>query len=1302
VHLCTKNRVLCGISSLYLPYFYATNSLHLSNSFLPNYIVSRIAEEETHGSFQASTICMDLSGFTALTAKLMEKGPQGAEEMSYALNNIFQPMVQAVYEAGGFIPYFAGDSFTGIFVEEAGQDHAYVLLHLADSIMHRFKHANRERGSLIAEYEIDVKIGLSRGKVEWGIVGRQHKSFYFRGEAINRSAYAQMRAERGQLCAHNSALDQIQLLIKGFRFPDAEYVRIDKILSHVLPKLPTLVPLHIPDGEYINAYFPLEVLQTTDRSGEFRSVTTVFIAFEGCADAILMQRFATLVLDQSAEFSGYFKEIDHGDKGGLMTILFGAPVAFENNTERALEFVLAIEEELRTEADFEPVKWKIGMSSGTAFTGIIGGKERNQYAAVGARVNLAARLMASAQWGQIITDENVQRNRNYGFEARGQKIHKGFTEPIESFLLDGRNQALKIGYSGHYIGREEELQKLIMAAQPLKSDRFAGITTVYGEPGIGKSRLSWEFRKQISGAQRLRWMVCRSDQILRKPFNPFLLFIKNYFEQKGDATTEANVAEFEANFNSLVSDFKASTGYLSHPEIEPDLYRLTYVLMALAGIKDENSQWPKLDGRTRYQLALQAMSLLMMAEACVQPIVIELEDAHWYDDMSKEFLQEFVAKAVQFPILFHVSSRYDDNGLKISLFNRSLLKEQQIPYTEIDLRYLSQADLTIFAENRLEGKISTELSDLLYRMSQGNPFYAEQLVEYFMETQLLVLKNGVYRLQNTDIKLSNSVKEIMMARIDRLSGLVKETVKAAAVIGREFEVDVLSGVMARNMEYIRSNGNIKQVLNEQIRTAEQGQIWHAINELRYIFKHSLLREAAYDMQLHTRLRDLHLLIAEVIESLYPNIEDRYFDLAFHFEQAGAQKQMQHYLELAGRYAQKNYQNKQALLCFDKLLESYANAGRKKHIKIWLRRGSVLEVIGQWDTALESYETALVKAMHVNDSKLIGRAYRRLGQLLMLRGDYTTARKYFEQAIEQFGLARDKVGIAKAVGNMGAWYFRQGRYEEARQKFLETIELNIAAGQEAENAPFVANLGLVAMNQSKYDEAIVRLEHQIIVNEAVHDKPGLATLYTNLGIVYLEKGVYENARIALDRGLALSEELDNKLFMTICMGSLGKVWERLGDQTKAMQLYDRDITLVENLGDKQGQSIAYNLKGELLSMQGQYNDAFLYLQKAASLARQLNYRKGLAKSLNALGDLYFAQNDLILAETSYLEALQLCNETGYKLLLCETHIELGEVYLASDREALALEQYQLALPLVNELNQVRIYLKSNELLRKLGV
>jgi predicted ATPase len=186
----------------------------------------------------------------------------------------------------------------------------------------------------------------------------------------------------------------------------------------------------------------------------------------------------------------------------------------------------------------------------------------------------------------------------------------------------------------------------------------------------------------------------------------------------------------------------------------------------------------------------------------------------------------------------------------------------------------------------------------------------------------LQVVDNQWTVKDKTVKISNSISAILTARIDRLSIILKETVKAAAVIGREFELPVLSEVILQHDEYVRRNGNGQVVLREQIQNAEKGQIWRAMNELRYIFRHSLLRETVYDMQMRTRLRELHFMIAKAIEKVYADsIEQRYVDLAFHYEQAEIKLKTNEYLKKAADFARRNFQNLQALEFYDRLLKN---------------------------------------------------------------------------------------------------------------------------------------------------------------------------------------------------------------------------------------------------------------------------------------------------------------------------------------------------------------------------------------------
>ncbi len=465
--------------------------------------------------------------------------------------------------------------------------------------------------------------------------------------------------------------------------------------------------LPAPDTVIAGEFLPVEAF-IENNAGEFRNVVSVFISFSGVDTHQSLDHFASIVLDQSLNFGGYFKEIDFGDKGGIMFCLFGAPVSFENNTERALEFIAAIQEELKHLESLTGARYRIGISSGLAFTGVIGSAERCQYAAVGARVNLAARLMAKAEWGEVVADDNVQHNRNFKFVYRGEAAYKGFDRPIPTYLLSGRNLGGRTSFTGEYYGRQTELQQLQEFAAPLRLGRFAGVAYIFGEAGIGKSRLSYEFRRSLRETMSLSWLNCQSDQILRKPFNPFIYFLKNYFDQSPENSTERNREQFESNFHELLYDLAESR----HPEadaIRREIARTQSVLAATVGITYPNSLWEQLDARGRYQNALSAMANLFVAESILQPVVIELEDTHWYDDMSREFLAQFIRRAPTYPLLFLATSRYEDDGSKSFIFRRNVLEELDIPFCEVDLNFLQPDDLRAFAEARLGSDLHPDL-----------------------------------------------------------------------------------------------------------------------------------------------------------------------------------------------------------------------------------------------------------------------------------------------------------------------------------------------------------------------------------------------------------------------------------------------------------------------------------------------------------------------------------------------------------------------------------------------------------------
>ncbi len=1272
-------------------------------NLIPQFIQEQFEAGVDTGRLTGYAIFVDLSGFTKLTETLLKEGKAGAERLSDILNAIFEPMVSLVYDQGGFIPHFAGDAYFGIFPSSMTHLTAGQVLAIAAQHFQLLKEASQK----FPDFDIKVKIGISQGDIEWGIVGKEHKSFYFKGQAIMGCANSQSHAASQEIIVDEhfaKCLENRQGLValeeegyyKANHDTKVQLPNNDNVERGTLPGLSRAV---------LSRFLPEPVI-LFNQKGEFRSVVSVFLSFEGLLDFASLNEFSGIVLEQVANFSGYFKEMEFADKGGVMVVLFGAPVSYENNYERAIEFLLSLDEELMPLENRSQLRRRAGVATGTAYTGMVGGKQRCQYAAVGNRVNIAARIMMQADWGEILVDEEIQKERQFLFQHKGDIVYKGIEGRIPTYRLVGRNVEYRQVFSGVMVGRNAEIKKLIKTAIEAIEKPAPAVTYVYGEAGIGKTRLAYELQNQLKKKKRLRWVTCQSDQILRKPFNPFIYFLKNYFGQSSDNHQSANLDNFERRFGALVNEFM----YVQHEEanrIKREVIRTKPVLAALTSLKTNNSLWDNLDAKGRYENTMAALSSLLKAEALLRPMVIELEDGHWFDKSSIAFLNDLVGQVRNFPIFFLVTSRYDDEGNKPVLFQNALLEKNDIKFSEIDLNILDDEAIRQFAEERLEGNIGQELQDLLLKATNGNPFYAEQVLEYFLESDQLVNVGGEWTVKDKSVRVSDSIQAILTARIDRLSALVKETVKAAAVIGREFELPILTEIMKTSEVFTSYNGNSSQVLKEQIKSAEKAQIWQAVNELRYIFRHALLREAVYDMQLKTRLKELHKLIGEAIEALYAsNIEQHYVDLVFHYEQAEVVNKLKYYLLKAADHAREFYQNDQAIECYDRLLtlmEKDGGAEGKRiseEVDIYLKKGSILEMTGKWSKAEKLYRKALELARKTENGNLLGNANNQLGYLMMLKGNYDEADSFLETAAAFFGAMHDNRGTSNVFGNLGTLYFRQGKYEDAKLYFIRSIQLAQLYKHTSSNAQIVATLGLTYMNLGKYDDGIRWQQNQLDLCKKVNDRQGMATLYVNMGIVYFEKGDFDNALACYEKGLELSEELGNKQLTAIAIGSIGNVWQRKGNFEMAMQNYQKDLVLVEELGDKQGISIANGLIGELYSIMGEFDKAVEYLQRNLKISVELGYRKGVAKALNSLGDIYFYKNDYNTSIDYYDRCITVTRNIGNKLVLGQSLSEKATVLLAQGKIRKANENLKEAARLAKELGHPELLFESELLAAKI--
>lgn len=867
---------------------------------LPHFIQENFLQNCCEGEFEAITIFIDISGFTAMTNALMQYGSEGAEILSSILNRIFDPTVNIIYKYGGFIATFAGDAFTAIFPHTPENNPIYVV-DCARKIQAIFNRNGRQE-TIYTTFEIQVKIGLAVGSINWAIVGKNEKAYYFRGPGIDDCVRAEQHARKGEIVMTSGLRDELTPDVITLTPLADDCHRVEILKAQTTISIPSRSRRPRISRSVIGSFLPDSIVGFK-HTGEFRNCAIAFLAFDGTTDKVVMDQFVSLLIDHCQFYEGYLNKIDFGDKGSFAMLVFGAPVAHENNIERCLDCLLAIRADVPQSARLSHLALRAGITYGVVFAGIIGSQKRCEYTVIGDSVNLASRLMTHSQTNQFLVSESIAQGveEYYTLENIGPITVKGLDHPLLVHALLGKKGLKEKTFIGKFIGRSTEITRARALFAKLERGRFGGLIYIYGEAGVGKSRFIHELRLLYPD---YFWLDFACDGVLKKAFNPFSSAFQNYFQQNPEKSREANRASFEA----IYAKVQQSLHQVDHPhleanaidEIDRELTRLQPVMAGFLGIAYDDSLFQQLDGKGRYENTIYAFKELIKSLSLARPTIIVVEDLHWIDDDSRKAFQTIGRHVDHCPFMIIVSSRYADDGSKPSLTIDADTRE-------IDLGHLSRDGIAEFAESILNAPLAENLLDHIVGKTNGNPFFVEQTIVYYRESEIIKIQDRQWQMVKSAAAIPASVNDLLIARIDRLAGAVKEVVQTAAVLGQEFEIRLLSAMLGSGQTV------------QHLRVGEQAAIWTSLTELKYIFSHALLQDAVYKMQLKTRLRGLHELAAQTLEQLFPNDPGHYSDLAFHYERAENVDKAIEYLEKAGDHARENYQNAQAIDFYDRLI-----------------------------------------------------------------------------------------------------------------------------------------------------------------------------------------------------------------------------------------------------------------------------------------------------------------------------------------------------------------------------------------------
>ena len=1211
---------------------------------VPELVVENYHAGRQRGEFSSIGMFLDLSGFSTMTDVLMQHGQHGAEVLAGLMHSVFDPLVESVFQYGGKIIGFAGDGVMALFpIESGARSTALNAVASAYMIQKRFEEVPT-RQTLYGTFPVSAKIGLAYGSVSWGIVsspGGDQATYYFRGSAVDDSAEAEHHARAGDVLLNESIWRLVSDAVETV--PQDEFQR----LVGLLVKMPTPSRTEFPpvDLEVSRLFMPVEVI-AYDVRGEFRQVVNLFMRFPNLSEAQLHE-LANHVFELRNKYGGLLSRLDFGDKGCNLLMLWGAPVAYENDIARALNFLL----ELKSEVDF-PIT--AGVTYYIAHAGYLGSALCEDYTCYGWGVNLASRFMMSAPTGETWIDDRIARrvSSRFNIEFVGSQFFKGFASEQKVHQLVRRKDTLELIYQGELVGREEELEQLERFALPLSKNRFAGLMLVAGDAGIGKGRLVYEFRSSWTpGGRRVLWAVCQSDQLLRQSFNPLRSWLFNYFGVSSSQTLRERVN----NFDKKLDELRASIPDLA---LARELDRTRSILGALLEIHWENSLYEQLDAEARYNNTFLALIALLKAESLRQPVILFLEDLQFTDHDSRDFLprlkRSILAARERYPIAIIVTSRHPALGLAQDMID-----------ARIDLSGLTADSIAHLAEIKLGGPPDPNLVTLLATRSEGNPFFAEQIIRYLQEESLIETGRSGWKLvRELDADfLPGDVRSVLVARLDQLSREVRESVQTAAVLGRRFEIPLLLHMWQED-----------ERLREHVAEAEKAAIWSPLDDIHYIFSHGLLRDAAYEMQMQARRKELHVLAVRALEQLYGSSKSRYAELAYHAKYGDLASKAQTYYTLAGKTAAEAYQNSQAVEYYTRALAFSLSDDLATRFEIVAERLELYSRMGKRDLQWKDLSILERLVQELNDPERAAKALMLRASYYFATGDYLNAIDCAKRAeISSPQMANTELGLyTQLVWSMAL--LRMGRLDEAMQRAQTTWERDRAAGNRKEEARALTSMGLIALEQKASAQAQKYLVEALEIARELNDQTLQLRALNNLAVAEGSvHGDYARARLYYENAYNITREVGDRHSEGIVLGNLGFVAGMQGDFATARLHHEQSLILSRETGNRSMEMFTLINLSAVVAIQNEPDLALKYAQHAAELARQISERSGEGWALLYMGYAHALQGEFEAAETAYLKSLAIRHELNQPSLSMEPLAGLVETYMKTgDSEAASRE------------------------------
>lgn len=810
-------------------------------------------------------------------------------------------------------------------------------------------------------------------------------------------------------------------------------------------------------------------------------------------------------------------------------------------------------------------------------------------------------------------------------------------------------------------GREADLDAIIQAARRTIDDQTCQVLLLSGPEGIGKTRLIAAFNQSLDQHFEHTHLVSGSCQAARgAPYAVFDRLLRGRFYIPKQAN--ASVAR-----QRLIEGVRAT---LRGPQADESA-QLIGSLIGLPWAQGFNPAHAHQDLARVHERAVDALCRLLARDAERQPLVLVIEDLHLAGQETLTLLRTLHERLHQSPILLLCVTQPELARRAPWFFeqgSRRHVRELE-PLNEESTRALVRDVL------RKAEPLPDELLTLIHDNAFGHPLSIESIVRVLIDQGVIDPRDTPWRVhvdRIAEVKLPQNIEGIVKARLAGLTLEERTTLERAALIGPVFWAGALQ-LLARfhqarvpdDQTHWPGEDLEARVLKTLIalHNKDMIQLQHKDgglkDQLEYAFKHEIERQLIRERLDPELSNHFHLLVAQWLDhqATRTEVRERFLEeLAHHYEQGGHLAKAAEALVEAGQQAARQYRNQSAVKAFERALPYLGFNDLDTHIEVLHDLGTVLDLMGEPERAIDFYEDLLQSAWLMGHRAKVAVAYNKLGRSHRTLGNYDRALSDLKRGLNLFRDVDDLPGVAASLTDIGAVHSIRGNYHKAQECYEEALQIRQETGDERSQALTLNRLGGVKLRSGRFSEALKLFNQSIDLRRTTGDRRGLAESLNNLAVLCQQRGELKRARALYEEAETLAIEIGDRVMVSIALNNRGEVLVELGEFDEAHEVLAQAEALTNAIGERRIRFDVFRNLARIKQHRGELDKALDLIAQAQNLARQMDAPLLRGMALLTEGELHTAAIDspldlptpvdhMVHAEDCFRESIKLLQDIG---------------------------------------------------------